>query len=253
MTSSPADGDLWCRRFHPSPAAEHRLVCFPHAGGAASFYFPLSARLCGSVDVLAVQYPGRQDRRQERGIEDLGAMADEVFEALRGWDDLPLTFFGHSMGALVAFEVARRFERAGGGIGHLFVSGRRGPAVERREQVHLLDDEGIVAEVRAMSGTDARILDDEESLRMVLPALRSDYHAVGTYRAARSAAVACPVTVLLGDQDPRTPLEEARTWRNHTTAAFDIKVFPGGHFYLSSQAAEVTGVLRDHFAAVLPG
>ncbi|MEU5401627.1 alpha/beta fold hydrolase [Streptomyces sp. NPDC005963] len=250
MTSISLDGDPWCSRFHSSPTAERRLVCFPHAGGSASFYFPLSAELRGPVDLLAVQYPGRQDRRGERGIEDLQIMADGAFEALRRWDDLPLTLFGHSMGALVAFEVARRFEAAGGRIDHLFVSGRRAPSVARPERAHLLDDEGIVAEVRAMSGTDARLLDDEELLRMVLPALRSDYRALETYRAAPGAAVACPVTALVGDRDPWTPLSEAGMWRDHTRGGFDLKVFGGGHFYLSSRPAEVIGVLREHFVAV---
>ncbi|MFJ4770750.1 thioesterase II family protein [Streptomyces uncialis] len=248
MTSLSLDSDLWCRRFHPSPMAERRLVCFPHAGGSASFYYPVSAELRGPVDVLAVQYPGRQDRRDEDGVEDLHRMADEVCEALRRWGDLPLTFFGHSMGALVAFEVARRIERAGGRIEHLFVSGRKGPSRDRPELSHPLDDEGIMAEVRAMSGTDARLLEDEELLRMVLPALRCDYRALGAYRADRDAAVGFPITAAVGDQDPWTPLPEAGTWRDRTTAAFDLRVFPGGHFYLNSRSAEVIAMLREHLA-----
>ncbi|MEU3323464.1 alpha/beta fold hydrolase [Streptomyces sp. NPDC006785] len=251
MTSLSLGSDLWCRRFHPSPTATRRLVCFPHAGGSASFYFPVSAALRGPVDLLAVQYPGRQDRREEPAVQDLHRVADDVAEALRRWDDLPLTLFGHSMGALVAFEVARRIERAGGRIDHLFVSGRKGPSVDGPELSHPLDDEGIVAEVRAMSGTDARLLEDEELLRMVLPALRGDYRALGAYRADRDAAVTCPVTVVVGDQDPWTPAPEAAHWRDRTTAAFDLKVFPGGHFYLSSGADEVTAMLRDHLTGTL--
>lgn len=251
MTSLSVDSDRWCRRFHPSPTAGRRLVCFPHAGGSAVFYFPVSAELHGPVDLLAVQYPGRQDRRAERGAEDLHLMADEVAEALGPWDDLPLTLFGHSMGALVAFEVARRIERAGGRVDHLFVSGRQGPAVDRPEPSHPLDDEGIVAEVRAMSGTDARLLEDEELLRMVLPALRADYRALRAYRADHGAAVACPITALVGDRDPWTPLPEAGAWRDRTTAAFDLKVFPGGHFYLSDRPDDVIGMLREHFTTTL--
>ncbi|WP_406097240.1 thioesterase II family protein [Kitasatospora purpeofusca] len=251
MTSLSLDSDLWCRRFHPSPTATRRLVCFPHAGGSASFYFPVSAALCGPVDLLAVQYPGRQDRREEPGVQDLHRMADDVTEALSGRDDLPLTLFGHSMGALVAFEVARRIERAGGRIDHLFVSGRKGPSADGPELAHPLDDEAIVAEVRAMSGTDARLLEDEELLGMVLPALRGDYRALGAYRADRDAAVDCPVTAVVGDEDHWTPVPEAARWRDRTTAAFDLKVFPGGHFYLSDRAAEVIGMLREHLAGTL--
>jgi surfactin synthase thioesterase subunit len=252
MTSSPADTGLWCRRFHPAPAATGRLVCFPHAGGSASFYFPVSARLHGQVDVLAIQYPGRQDRRAEPSVESIPALAEQVFQALRPEVGLPLTFFGHSMGALVAYEVARRFERSGLEIDHLFVSGRRGPAVRRREGVHLLDDAGIVAEVRSLSGTDEGILADEELLQMVLPALRSDYRAVETYQGDPDAVLQCPITVLTGDSDPRTTVDEAREWSGHTAAAFDLRVFQGGHFYLSSRPDEVMAVLGYHFAATLP-
>ncbi|QKW18557.1 thioesterase [Kitasatospora sp. NA04385] len=251
MTSLSPDSDLWCRRFHPSPAATRRLVCFPHAGGSASFYFPVSAALHGPVDLLAVQYPGRQDRRGEAGVHDLHRVADEVAEALRPRDDLPLTLFGHSMGALVAFEVARRIERAGGRVDHLFVSGRKGPSAARPDPAHPVDDEGIVAELREMNGTESRLLEDEELLEMVLPALRADYRAVGAYRPDRDAAVGCPVTALVGDRDRWAPVPEVERWRDRTTAAFDLRVFPGGHFYLSSRADEVAAVLRGHLTGAL--
>ncbi|MFE4451586.1 thioesterase II family protein [Streptomyces sp. NPDC056796] len=249
MTFPESAQDPWIRTFHPAPQAPHRLVCFPHAGGSASFYFPVSAGLAPEVDVLTVQYPGRQDRRSEPGIVDIGVMADRAAEALLPYAERgPLTLFGHSMGACVAFEVARRLERTGQGPAHIFASGRRAPSSYRDENVHRRDDDGIVAEMRAMSGTDARILGDEELLRMVLPAIRSDYRAVETYRAEPDASVNCPVTALIGDDDPWTTHDEARAWEKHTTGPFELMVFSGGHFYLSSRAAEVMAVLENHFA-----
>ncbi|WP_030936984.1 thioesterase II family protein [Streptomyces sp. NRRL S-646] len=249
MSVSPVDDGLWCRRFHPAPDAAHRLVCFPHAGGSASYYLPVSTALAPRVDVVAVQYPGRQDRRNEPLIDDIATLADHVYDVLRSWDDRPLTFFGHSMGALVAFEVARRFEREGSGPVRLFASGRRAPSRYRDENVHRRDDDGIVAEVKAMSGTDDRLLDDDELIRMILPALRGDYRAVETYRSAPGATVACPITALVGDSDPKTSLDEAQDWEKHTSADFDLRILPGGHFYLNSRAADVLKVLDDHFAA----
>ena len=247
MSSPPADDGLWCRRFHPAPDAGERLVCFPHAGGSASFYLPVSAALSPQVDVVAVQYPGRQDRRQERGVDTIAGLADSVAEVLLGgWSDRPTTFFGHSMGALVAFEVARRLERHGCGLSRLFVSGRRAPSVHRDERLHLRDDDGLVAELRELSGTDSRVLGDDEMLRMILPAVRSDYKAVETYRGEFGARVDCPVTVLIGADDPKASVAEARAWDGHTSGAFDIRVFSGGHFYLTERAAEVMAVLTDH-------
>ncbi len=231
---------LWIRRFHPAPHSAVRLVCFAHAGGSASFFFPMSKVLSPSVDVLAVQYPGRQDRRADACIDNIADLAEEVFHALRVWADRPLFLFGHSMGAVVAFEVARRMEQAGGPTpASLFASGRRAPSRYRTEGVHQRDDDGIVRELQELSGTDSRLLGDEELLRMILPAIRNDYKAIETYRCDAGATVSCPITVITGDADPRTTIEEAQAWREHTTSAFDLRVFSGGHFFIAAQQAEI--------------
>ncbi|MFG2140240.1 thioesterase II family protein [Streptomyces sp. NPDC048650] len=249
MTTNAVEG-LWARCYHPAPERPRQLVCFPHAGGSASFFHPVSAQLSSVAEVLSVQYPGRQDRRTETSPGDIGTMADQVYAALR--DRLmsrPTAFFGHSMGAMVAFEVARRLEADGGELTHLFASARRAPSRYRTESVHRRDDDGIVAELKLLSGTDASLLGDEELLRMVLPAIRSDYTAVETYRCDPGAAVNAPITALTGDSDPKTTLEEAGDWRAHTTGAFDLRVYPGGHFYLSSQAPAVLALLRGHLTS----
>ncbi|MDT0265789.1 alpha/beta fold hydrolase [Streptomyces sp. DSM 44915] len=248
MTVS-ADSALWLRRYHPAPHAPVRLVCFPHAGGSASFYHPVSAALTGDCDVVALQYPGRQDRRHEPNLTDLGELADHITPRVAPLFDRPVVFFGHSMGAILAFEVARRLRESGGHTpATLFASGRRAPSTRRAENVHQRDDDGIVAEMKMMSGTDAKVLGDEELLRMVLPALRADYTAIETYHPVR-AAVDCPITALVGDADPKTTTEEAEAWRAHTTGAFQLHVFPGGHFYLSPRGAEVIAVVKEALRA----
>ncbi|MFD7541820.1 thioesterase II family protein [Streptomyces sp. NPDC059819] len=241
--------DLWLRSYHPTPDAAARLVCFPHAGGSASFYFPVSAALSPVADVVAVQYPGRQDRHTEKGIETVAELADRIAEVLRSDTSPPLTFFGHSMGAVLAFEVARRLERTGRAPAHVFASGRRAPSSHRPENVHQRDDEGVIAEMRKLSGTDPRILGDDEVLRMVLPAIRSDYTAIENYRADPGAQIGSPITVLVGDDDPRTTLDEARAWEPHTLGTFDMKVFSGGHFYLTDHAPDVIAILKAYFAS----
>jgi surfactin synthase thioesterase subunit len=246
---------VWLRTFEPAPEARVRLVCFPHAGGSASFFVPLSRALAPAIEVLAVQYPGRQDRRREPLVPDIGALADRMAEVLRPLAEAPepLAFFGHSMGAVLAFEITRRLERnAGPGPVMLFASGRRAPGIEREESVHRGDDDAVIKEMRALSGTEAAVFDDEELLRMVLPAIRSDYRAIETYRAEPGATVRCPVVALIGDADPRVSVPDARAWRLNTSGSLELHVFPGGHFYLSQHARDVaervTTDLKEHIA-----
>ncbi|MFJ5546217.1 thioesterase II family protein [Streptomyces sp. NPDC093225] len=244
------NADGWIRRYHAADESPIRLVCLPHAGGSASFYFPVSRALAPAVDVLSVQYPGRQDRRHEPGFTDIHAYADALTSALLPWLDRPTALFGHSMGAVLAFEVTRRLERDHGiAPVRVFASGRRSPSSFRPESVHLRDDDGIVAEMRELSGTDAAILGDEEILRMVLPAIRSDYTAIENYRAAPDDTVNADITVLTGESDPRTSREEAQAWEAHTTGGFDIHRFPGGHFFLAQQQAHVLKIISERLVA----
>ncbi|KOV62335.1 thioesterase II family protein [Streptomyces sp. MMG1121] len=246
MTRPAVVADDWVRCFRPEPSAKVQLVCFPHAGGSASFFHPVARALPGTVETLALQYPGRQDRRAEPCVDDIAALADLVVEALAPRLDRPFAFFGHSMGATLAFEVTRRLEqRRLGGPLTLFASGRRAPSRKRPERVHLLDDDGLVGEIRRLSGTEAELLADEELLRMILPAVRSDYRAIETYTYRPGPPLNCPVLVLTGDDDPLTTIEEARAWSEHTAGEFDLKVFPGGHFYLAAQQAAVLRTITD--------
>jgi pyochelin biosynthetic protein PchC len=238
------DAKVWLRRFHPAPSARTRLVCFPHAGGSASWFHPVSAALSPSVEVLAVQYPGRQDRRGEPLVDDLFVLADQLADVLAP-EPGPLAFFGHSMGASLAFEVARRLEPRGTHLLSLFVSGRRAPStsVSSDEPVHQKDDAGLLAEVRQLSGTDSQVLADAEIVQLVLPSLRNDYKAAETYHYRPGPDVSCPIVALLGEDDPKVTEAEARQWAAYTSGAFELKTFPGGHFYLAEHHAAVNRLL----------
>jgi surfactin synthase thioesterase subunit len=230
----------WFRTFHPGPEAGPRLVCLPHAGGAASTFFPLSSALAGRVEVLAVQYPGRQERLAEPAIESIPDLAERLAGLLEPLTDRPLALLGHSMGASVGFELAARLP---GPIAALFVSARRPPSRALPETVHLLDDHGILANIRELSGTDARLFADPDLVRMVLPALRADYRALGAYRPDPAARVAVPISVLVGDDDPLTPVDAAREWAAHTDGPCETHVFPGGHFYLNGWTTHVAEII----------
>ncbi|MFD8725108.1 thioesterase II family protein [Streptomyces sp. NPDC059629] len=244
MPQATAHFEKWVSVSHPAPQSPVRLACLPYAGGSASFFFPVSRALHPAVEVLAVQYPGRQTRLHEPRIDNIPEFADQIFAALRYLDDKPLALFGHSMGAVLAYEVALRMQTAGlPAPVRLFASGRRAPSRYRDERIHAASDADVVAELRALSGTNETLLGDPEVLAMILPAIRSDYTAIERYRHEPGRRLDCPVTVLTGDSDPRVSLDEAEAWAEHTTAATETKVFPGGHFFLADRAAEVIGLV----------
>ncbi|MFJ1811406.1 MULTISPECIES: thioesterase II family protein [unclassified Streptomyces] len=232
------------RRFQPAPQAPVRLICLPHAGGSAAFYAPLARALAPAADVLAIQYPGRQDRRAEPGITRLTRLADLVADALAPWTDRPFAVFGHSMGALLGYEVSARLEAAGTAPRALIASGRRAPSRHRTESVHLRDEQGVTDELRRLGGVDPAFLDDPELRTMILPAVRSDYEAIETYRHTPRPPLHIPLTVLTGDNDPQVTAEEAAAWAEHTTHPLTLHTFTGGHFYLNEHMSEVQAVLR---------
>lgn len=256
MTVDTEDRTLWIRRYHPAGERAVRLLCLPHAGGSAPFYHPVSQALAPDVEVLAVQYPGRQDRRQEPCVDSIPELADRLLPVVLADDgaDRPLALFGHSMGASLAFELAGLLEQAGVAPVMLFASGRRAPSrFQVEEDVHKRGDQALIAEVKRLAGTDSRILGDEEMLQMVLPALRGDYRAAELYRPGRFHRIATPVTALTGDADPKAPLDSVAAWEEHTTGAFRMEVFPGGHFYLIGQAARVIAEVASTLSAVAGG
>ena len=255
MALASSGAGTWLRRYHASPQAAVRLVCFPFAGGSASYYFPFSQLLAPGIEVLAVQYPGRQDRHHEPCVDTVPELAGGIFAGLRAetpaGDDRPLVLFGHSLGAVLAFEVALRLQRATGRPpAHLFLSGGR---VQPYRTAGVADDAGLLAELRTMGGTDDRLFDSAELQAMVLPAVRADYRAIARYvPPGGGARVDCPITALIGDADPRTTPREAAGWGACTTAGFDLRVFPGGHFYLDNCRAAVLDVITSTLRG-LPG
>ncbi|WP_055498920.1 thioesterase II family protein [Streptomyces albus] len=242
--------DPWMRSYRPGPPGAHRLVCFPHAGGSAGFYRPLCLALADRFDVWALQYPGRQDRHTEPCVTDLHTLADLLFARLRKEADRPMAFLGHSMGALLAYEVAQRFaQRLDASPTRLFVSARRAPDRPPGRPVDLTGDGGLLAEIRLLSGTHPGLLEDEETLRMILEPLRADYRALQSYRFTPAPPLRCPVTALTGACDPRTSREDAAAWQKHTTGGFELKVFPGGHFFLSERPRDVAAFVAERLSA----
>ncbi|MGQ0838812.1 thioesterase II family protein [Actinokineospora sp.] len=249
MSMSTVDAELWLRRFHPARAGAPSVVCFPHTGGSASSYHPISAILAPRADMRTVQYPGRQDRRAEPAEADIVGLAGRIADVLTRTVAGPMVFWGHSFGAVVAFEVARAFAARGAdGPAHLFVAGRRGPTRFRDERVHQRDDQGLLAEVELLGGRLRRGCARRDL--GLLPVLRADYRALETYRCSPGVPLACPVTALIGDDDAKTSIGEARAWAEVTTGSFDLRVFPGGHYFFVDNQPAVITLLTERLAAL---
>lgn len=237
------DLQVWTRCFHLAPAAETRLVVFPHAGGSASAYRPLSGALAPTVEAHTVQYPGRQDRMSEPVVDDLHVLSEQLVDVVAALPK-PFALFGHSMGAVVAFEVARLLEARGLVPAALFVSARRGPNVHEEKAHHLADDATFLAEVIRLGGTAAMVLDDPDIRALALPALRGDYKAIETYRYRPGPDVTCPIVALTGNADPVVDVSGVENWAEHTTGTFEKEVFEGGHFFLDDNLDAVVARIR---------
>jgi surfactin synthase thioesterase subunit len=242
----PVGQGVWVRRFHEAGDASTRLVCFPHAGGSASYFFRLSAALSPEFNVCAIQYPGRQDRRSEPFVETIDDLADCIYAALNPVIDGPVAFFGHSMGAVVAFEVARRFEqRAQITPTTVFVSAWRGPSRLGDETIQLGDDADLVKKMCELGGTDPRLLGNKEMREMVLPAFRNDVWALERYTPSPDVRISAPIVVMTAVDDPSTTMEDAMAWHEHTSGGGTTHTFDGGHFYLERHAHRVITVIAE--------
>ncbi|MFD0140574.1 thioesterase II family protein [Streptomyces sp. NPDC127159] len=230
----PSDPAAWLHRIGTS-AAGPTLVLFPHAGGSASFYQGFSLAN-GFGQTFAVQYPGHGERLNEPLVASIPELAEMIEPVLSNTLEHPLVLFGHSFGALVAFEVALRLEKQGTPPTALFASGRRAPSCRRSEvETRFSDPELLVQHLVALGGTDDRITADPEMLGMVQPILQNDFKAATEYMPGPGTAVDVPLFCALGREDPEVTLDEGRSWVDHTLADFRIRVFNGKHFYFLDQ------------------
>ena len=237
--------ELWIRRFRDDDECETKLVCFPHAGGSASAYRTWPLGLPSDVGVLAVRYPGREDRLGDPFASELEALADDVADALGELARYRLVLFGHSMGASVAHEVALRLQKRGSPPAALCVSGRRPPHVLDGQRQCFGTDEEIIADVVRFDESSAEVFADPGLREIVLPAVRADYRLVDAYPGGGRPPLDCPVYGYSGDADTEVTLEQMRSWADMTHSAFRLRVLPGGHFYLRAEEAALLADMRD--------
>jgi pyochelin biosynthesis protein PchC len=233
----------WLRRYHAgSDRPACRLLLLPHAGGSASYFYGFSQLLAGDIDVLTVQYPGRMERHAEPLVGDIEEMARQLSVALieHQLTELPLAFFGHSMGSLVGYEAASFLAGKGHPARWLFASSCRAPAALHGTAAVRTTDDTIIADLKSLGGTDVSVLDDPGMRELLLPILRSDSRAVELYRQRPRAPLSVPVTALHGVDDRWVDLAAAEAWAEVSSGPFELRAFPGGHFYFSEAEHQAT-------------
>jgi medium-chain acyl-[acyl-carrier-protein] hydrolase len=231
---------FYCRSRRPE--AEVRLFCFPSAGGATVQFFAWPD-LLPDVEVHVAQLPGRERRLDEPLIVDPDELLRRLAMAASAFRDRPAAFYGHSMGALVAFELARCWKDVSGSPPvHLFAAARRSPQLEVTTQpIHHLADEDFVWHLEKRWGAlPGAVREDPDLLRYFMPALRADVTLLENYRYRPQGPLECPITVYGGQDDPSTTLHDLSAWRAETRGPFDVRLFAGDHFFPQTLRKELT-------------
>jgi medium-chain acyl-[acyl-carrier-protein] hydrolase len=246
--------DPWVQITRPNPRAALRLFCFPYAGGAAPIYRSWPESLPESVEICAVQPPGRERRLHEKPFSNLLAMVDAAGPALRPYFDRPFAFFGHSMGAWISFELIRYLRRENlPQPMRLFASGCPAPHITNRSAItYNLPQEEFLRELRQLKGTPNEAFEDPSLMELMLPLLRADFAVTGTYIFAEGKPLDIPITVFGGIEDDHITQPDLEAWQRHTSRAFSLQMFAGDHFFIHSAQSELLNILSrevDQLAA----
>jgi medium-chain acyl-[acyl-carrier-protein] hydrolase len=239
----------WFPLLRSKTGAKMNLFCLPPSGGGARLFRRWTELLPNDIDVYAIQLPGREGRVVEKPFNRMKELVPAVMSAILPHTKLPFAIFGHSMGGLVAFELARALRRASAPEPiHVFASAARAPHIPDLDPHHLLPDDLLLAELRKMKGFPPEVLNSRELMEMLLPTVRADAAITETYQYEEEAQLTCALTILEGSTDDQVTHEEIAAWSGYTTGAFSHVVIRGGHDFLQSAPASVVQTISSELA-----
>jgi len=243
--------NLWVK---PRPGSNFkiRLFCFPYSGASASQYFPWLNLIRSDVEILPVELPGHGSRLSEPARVNLEDLVSDAADGLLPFLDRPFAFFGHSLGALIGFELARLLhDRYHQMPVHLFVSGHPAPQLpDPATHIHHLPEPGFVEKLREMNGMDESILAHPELRELLIPVLRADFQACETYHFLPGEPLSCPLTAMGGLQDAYVSRGDMQAWSIHTRGPFKLRMIPGDHFFLNTARWMVVQAVAQDLLAV---
>lgn len=236
----------WLKVWSTPQQSSIRLFCFPYAGGSATIFRLWPEEISEKISVCAIELPGRGSRFSDPPVTQLTEVVSAVSNALKPLLDRPYILFGHSLGALLAYEVARSLQQAGHAEpAHLVISGRNAPHVPVSvPPIHDLPEAEFIAAIRRYNGTPEAVLANPELLDLFLPVLRADFTILDTYQYRKMPQLNCPIRVYGGTADTHTKPEGLADWQQQTRGLFSQKQFSGDHFFLQSQQASLLSDLN---------
>ncbi|PMB47142.1 putative thioesterase [Fischerella thermalis CCMEE 5330] len=244
---NPSSLDSWLIYPTPNPDAQIRLFCFPYAGGSANIFRRWSNHLPNTIEVCAIELPGRGMRIKLPPFTQLEPLITELASVLKPKLDKPFAFFGHSMGGLVSFELALLLHKKYGiNPNHLFVSAHRAPQlVAPKPPIHGLPEAEFIAELHRLNGTPQALLENDELMQLFIPLLRADFAVLETYVYTQQAPLNIPITAFGGLQDQEVSRDQIQAWQEQTSASFALHMFPGDHFFLHSFYSSILEIISQ--------
>lgn len=236
----------WFEAVVPAEKRALQLFCFPYAGGSAQVFRPWQRHFSSQVSLWLAHLPGRGSRISEPPFKSLKELVEVLADAIVPmlWENY--AFWGHSLGALISFELARGLRRRSHALpGALFVSGRNAPQVPPSDPPTFdLPEEDFITELKRLNGTPRELLEDPEALKLFLPTIRADFQTNETYAYKPEDPLTCPIYAYGGLQDEHVPVESLRAWRHQTSREFTARLFPGDHFFILNSTANLVNVLN---------